>query len=149
MGGCILQSTPQLRPGARTVLRSRQPLALTKVRAEVVSVRSAGTRDQGLHRRPRGAAREAGPARPHGAGAGRQRHCQGPVQLGRGAASCLGLAGGGAEGERGGIQAPGPRHGSYLWSEGGRRNRHGGGGFLGLGRSWHRRRRGRREGGRA
>ena len=94
--------------------------------AEVVSIDSAGTRDEGVHRRTPEAAREAAPARPHGAGVRRRRHCQGSVQVGRGAASCPGPAGGGTERERTGnrlpreLCAPQPRRGSYLWGEGGR-----------------------------
>lgn len=65
------------------------------------------------------AAREAGPAGPPGAGARRQRLCQGPVRAGRGAASCAGSVGG-TEGEGSGNQtAAGAwrarrRRGSYL-----------------------------------
>ncbi|TKC37512.1 hypothetical protein EI555_006154, partial [Monodon monoceros] len=107
-------------------LRATQPPAPARVSAEVVSVDSAGTRDEGVHRRTPEAAREAAPARPHEAGARRRRHCQGSVQVGRGAASCPRLAGGGTESERSGnrlpreLCAPQPRRGSYLWGEGGR-----------------------------
>ena len=67
-----------------------------------------------------GASREAGPAGPPRSGARRRRLCQGPVQVGRGAASCPGPAGGGTERESSGNQTPAgawrarPRRGSYL-----------------------------------
>lgn len=124
--GTSCRGRPQLRPGASAALRATQPPAPARVSAEVVSVDSAGTWDEGVHRRTPEAAREAAPARPHEAGARRRRHCQRSVQVGRGAASCPRLAGGGTESERSGnrlpreLCAPQPRRGSYLWGEGGR-----------------------------
>lgn len=76
-------------------------------------------------------------------GAGARRRCRGPVQVGRGAARCPRLAGGGTEGEGSGNQVPrepfaaGPRRGSYLKGRGGRGHLRGGSGLSGLRRSWH------------
>ncbi|CAI9175385.1 unnamed protein product [Rangifer tarandus platyrhynchus] len=88
-------------------LCSPEPPAPANVRAEVDGVDSAGIRAEGMHWRPPNAAREAGPARPQGAGARRRRRCQGCVQVGRGTAGCRGPSGGGTESERGGNPLPG------------------------------------------
>lgn len=77
-----------------------------KVSGEVVGVHSAGIGPEGAHRRLPRAAREADPARPHGTGARGSCGCQCPVQVGRGAASCPRLQGGGTQEERSGNRAP-------------------------------------------
>lgn len=146
MGGCL-----QLRPGAKVALRSgRQPVP-ANVRAQVVGVHCKHwTGRRALE--PPTQAREAGPARPHGAGARCCCGCQGPVQAGRGEASCPRLAGGRTEGEGSGNRTPAgvlctrPQRSSYLKGQCGRGHLRGGGGFSGFRRSWHSWSRRRREG---
>lgn len=113
------KGTPPASPGARAALRSRQRPPWQKHGPKFVRTTLQELGPKARTGGP-GASREAGPAGPPGSGARRRRLCQGPVQVGRGAASCPGPTGGGTERESSGNQTPAgawrarPRRGSYL-----------------------------------